>query len=172
MVVILMGVSGAGKSAVGELLADRLGWEFYDGDDFHPVSNIRKMTAGEPLNDEDRGPWLESIRAQIRHLEVTGTDAVVTCSALKETYRQKLLDGSNQTRLLYLRGSRALIEQRLRQRKGHYFDVGLLSSQFETLEEPSNAVVVEIDGDLESVISAVARALAPEMTGTSEEEGE
>ena len=172
MVVILMGVSGAGKSAVGELLADRLGWGFYDGDDFHPASNIRKMTAGEPLTDEDRGPWLELIRAQIHRLEVTGTDAIVACSALKETYRQQLLDGSRHTRLVYLRGSRALIEQRLRQRKDHYFDVGLLSSQFETLEEPTNAVVVEIDGDLQSVTSAVAGALAIEVTGTSEEEGD
>lgn len=172
MIVILMGVSGAGKSTVGKLLAKRLGWSFYDGDDLHPESNVRKMTAGQPLTDEDRAPWLESIRQQIHQLEVTGTDAIVACSALKEAYRQQLMADTRHTQLVYLRGSKVLIEHRLRQRKGHFFDADLLSSQFEALEEPAGVAVVEIEGDLDSVTSAAARAIAREVTGTSEEEGE
>lgn len=171
MIVIVMGVSGAGKTAVGELLASQLGWVFHDGDDLHPAANVRKMSAGQPLTDDDRRPWLESIRALIHKLEVMGTDAIVACSALKEEYRELLLAGTRDARIVYLRGTPTLIERRLRQRREHYFDVDLLASQFETLEEPKAAVVIDIDADLESVTAAVAQALSLETTGTSKEEG-
>ena len=170
MVVILMGVSGSGKTAVGEMLAKHLGWIYCDGDDFHPESNIRKMAAGQPLSDRDRVPWLASIRSRIDELESSGTDAIVGCSALKEKYRQQLLADTRETRLVYLRGSRALIEQRLRQRQGHFFAVDLLASQFAALEEPTAGIVVEIDQDLDTVTATVAQALALEMSGTSDEE--
>jgi gluconokinase len=170
MVVILMGVSGAGKTAVGDLLASRLGWAHFDADDFHPQSNIRKMSAGRPLTDEDRDPWLASIRARIDRLERAGINAIIGCSALKEKYRQQLMTGTRDTRLVYLRGSRALIEWRLRQRQGHFFDPDLLASQFEALEEPTVGIVVDIDQDLDSVTTAVARALEVEVPDSSEEE--
>lgn len=170
MVVILMGVSGAGKTAVGEILAQRLGWSFHDGDDLHPEPNIRKMSAGEPLTDADRRPWLESIRTLVDEHERSGRDAVVTCSALKESYRRRLLAGTRDTRLVYLRGTPALIEQRLRRRRGHFFDPRLLASQFAALEEPEAAVVVDVDADLSAVVAAVQSALALPATETSDEQ--
>lgn len=171
MVVILMGVSGAGKTAVGELLAKRLGWSFLDGDDLHPVSNVEKMSSGRPLTDEDRGPWLDSIQTKIRQLEDSGTHTILACSALKEAYRRHLLADAQRTRLVYLRGSEALIEQRLRQRKRHYFEVGLLASQFEALEEPGEeVVVVDVDTDLETIVGKIMMALELRAKASSEEE--
>lgn len=167
-----MGVSGAGKTAVGELLAGRLGWAHFDADDLHPESNIRKMSAGQPLTDEDRDPWLASIRTRIDRLERSDSNAIIGCSALKEKYRQQLMTDTQDTRLVYLRGSHALIERRLRRRQGHFFDTDLLASQFEALEAPTDAAVVDIDQDLESVATAVARALEVELPGVSEEERE
>jgi gluconokinase len=159
VIVVLMGVSGAGKTAVGERLAQRLGWPFVDGDDLHPASNIRKMTAGVPLTDDDRFPWLERIRdAIVEHAEA-GCSAVVACSALKRKYRQLLLTGQADTRLVYLRGTPAVFERRLGERRGHFFDPNLLASQLETMEEPRDALVVDVDGELEAVVDAVVAAL-------------
>ena len=110
MIILLMGVSGAGKTAVGETLASKLGWTFYDGDDFHPAANVHKMSSGKPLTDEDRRPWLDAIRTLIQRLEAEGTDAVIACSALKQAYRDRLLASPDQAQLVYLRGSRELIE--------------------------------------------------------------
>jgi len=159
MIVILMGVSGAGKTAVGERLAARLGWAFHDGDDFHPEANVRKMAAGEPLDDEDRRPWLAAIRELLAAHEREGTDAVVACSALKETYRSYLLSGSPSARIVYLRGTPALIEERLSRRRGHFFRADLLASQFASLEEPSSALVVDVDAELDVVVARVLAAL-------------
>lgn len=159
MIVILMGVSGAGKTAVGERLAVRLGWAFHDGDDFHPEVNVRKMSAGEPLTDEDRRPWLAAIRELIEALGRKGTDAIVACSALKDEYRRYLLAGAPSARIVYLRGTPLLIEERLRWRRGHFFRADLLASQFATLEEPSSAAVVDVDAELEVVVERVLAAL-------------
>jgi gluconokinase len=154
-----MGVSGAGKTAVGELLAERLGWALVDGDDLHPASNIRKMTAGVPLTDEDRFPWLQKIRDAIVEHSRSGRSAIVACSALKESYRKLLLQGQLDTRLVYLRGTPAVLERRLGERRGHFFDPNLLTSQLETMEEPKDALVVDVDAELEAVVEAVASAL-------------
>lgn len=159
MIVILMGVSGVGKSAVGERLAARLGWAFHDGDDFHPQANVRKMAAGQPLTDEDRWPWLAAIREAIEAHERDGTDAIFACSALKEDYRRYLLANAPSARIVYLRGARSLIEERLRSRKGHFFRVDLLASQLASLEEPSAAVVVDVDAELDVVVERVLTAL-------------
>ncbi len=164
-----MGVSGAGKTAVGELLADRLGWSFVDADDLHPASNVRKMTAGVPLTDEDRLPWLLSVRDVILEHAGSRRSAVVACSALKREYREILLTGDPlmgqaETRLVYLRGAPALLERRLRKRQGHFFDPNLLASQLETLEEPKNALVVDVGGELEAVVDAVVTGLGLPMS--------
>lgn len=154
-----MGVSGAGKTAVGESLAERLGWPFVDGDDLHPASNIRKMTAGVPLTDEDRFPWLQKIRDAIVEHVGSGRSAIVACSALKRSYRELLLQGQPDTRLVYLRGTPDVLERRLSERRDHFFDPNLLVSQLETMEEPNDAVVVDVDAELEAVVEAVATAL-------------
>ena len=154
-----MGVSGAGKTAVGELLAKRLGWPFVDGDDLHPASNIRKMAAGVPLTDEDRFPWLQSVRDAIVEHAGSGRSAIVACSALKKSYRTLLLQGQPDTRLVYLRGTPAVLERRLGERRGHFFDPNLLASQLDTMEEPDDAVVVDVDAELDTVVEAVATAL-------------
>jgi gluconokinase len=165
MVVILMGVSGAGKTAVGERLAAHLGWAFHDGDDFHPEANVRKMAAGEPLTDEDRRPWLAAIRELIEAHELEGRDAIVACSALKEAYRRYLLADAPTTRIVYLRGTPSLIEERLRRRRGHFFRAELLASQFAALEEPSSAVVVDVDAEPDVVVGRVLVALGLSPSG-------
>jgi gluconokinase len=159
MVVILMGVSGAGKTAVGERLAQRLGWPFHDGDDLHPPANRRKMAAGQPLDDDDRRPWLLAIRELIGEHEASGRSAVVACSALKEAYRRLLLADTQATRIVYLRGTPELIAERLRGRRGHFFSSTLLPTQFAALEEPGDAAVVDVDAELEVVVDRVVDAL-------------
>jgi gluconokinase len=159
-----MGVSGAGKTAVGEFLAKRLGWPFVDGDDLHPASNVRKMTAGVPLTDEDRLPWLQSVRDAIAEHAGSGRSAVVACSALKRDYRKLLVEGQADTRLVYLRGTPAVLQRRLSDRSGHFFDPNLLASQLETMEEPEDAFVVDIDVELEGVVDAVVNGLGLRMS--------
>ncbi len=154
-----MGVSGAGKTAVGERLAAHMGWPFVDGDDLHPAGNVEKMTAGVPLTDEDRLPWLKSVRDAISKHAGAGRSAVVACSALKEEYREVLLEGQTGTKLVYLRGTQAVLARRLRERRGHFFDPNLLPSQLETLEEPRDALVVDVDGELDAVVEAVLKGL-------------
>ena len=134
-VLVVMGVSGSGKTTIAALLAGRLGWDFEDGDDFHPAANVAKMHAGTPLTDEDRWPWLHSIAAWIDATRAGG-HGVVACSALKRAYRDILIGSRTDVRLVYLRGSRTLIARRQAARTGHYMPASLVDSQFDALEEP------------------------------------
>jgi gluconokinase len=152
---ILMGVSGCGKTAIGKLLAQRLGWDFYDADDFHPPENIAKMTAGIPLNDDDRRPWLTALHDLISNCLEEGHPGVLACSALKENYRQVLLTGNPNVHVVYLKGDFDLILSRMSARNGHYMKPGMLKSQFKTLEEPLNAQTVPISMSMEEIVAAI-----------------
>lgn len=134
--IVVMGVAGSGKSTVGALLAERLGWPFRDADEFHPPENVAKMSAGAPLTDEDRWPWLAAIGAWIDGRRAAGGHCVVTCSALKRVYRDRLIGGRAGVRLVYLDGSQALIEARMKARRNHFMPPALLASQFAALEPP------------------------------------
>jgi carbohydrate kinase (thermoresistant glucokinase family) len=135
-ILLLMGVSGCGKSTTGRRLAKKLGWPFRDADSFHPPANIAKMSAGQPLADEDRWPWLDAIGEWLDLHRKGGTRGIVSCSALKRVYRHRLMHNRPEVRLVYLKGSRKLIADRLTRRRGHFMPPMLLESQFETLEEP------------------------------------
>jgi gluconokinase len=135
VIVIVFGVSGAGKTTIGKLLAQEVGWHFYEADDFHSQANIEKMQNGIPLTDEDRWPWLENLRQLIKRSLETGENAVVACSALKRAYRERLRVG-DEVKFVFLRGDYALIEKQLRRRHGHFMNPELLRSQFADLEEP------------------------------------
>jgi len=160
--LIVMGVSGAGKSTIGEKLAERLGWKFEDGDRFHPPSNVAKMSAGQPLTDEDRWPWLRAIADEIARVSEAAGHVVIASSALKRAYRDILVHGRPDVRIVYLDGTQDLIASRLALRKGHFMPPGLLESQFKTLEPPDaseNAVTVSIDGSVETVVNDILRQL-------------
>jgi gluconokinase len=159
MVIILMGVAGSGKTTIGTALAQRLGWAFRDADEFHPKANIEKMGRGIPLDDDDRRPWLETIRASIaRHISA-GENAIFGCSALKRNYRELLAVAPDKVRFVYLKGSPALIAERLRTRRGHFFDPNLLRSQFDALEEPQGVIEVDIAADPEAIVDSMLAAL-------------
>jgi gluconokinase len=147
MIIIVMGVTGAGKTTVGRLLAEELGWQFADADNFHPPGNVEKMRHGIPLTDADRRPWLQSLREQIATWIAAGRNAVLACSALKRSYRQELVAGP-EVRFVYLKGSAGLISDRLRLRHGHFADEQILAGQFADLEEPEeepeHAITVDI----------------------------
>lgn len=143
MIVIVMGVSGAGKTTVGELLADRMGCGFSDADDFHPPANVEKMRAGIALTDDDRWPWLKALRQAIEDWQAAGESRVIACSALKDAYRD-VLSPRDDVVFVYLKGDTEMIASRLKARKGHYMNPNLLTSQFAALEEPADAVVVDI----------------------------
>jgi len=134
--LIVMGVSGSGKSTIAEILAGRLGWPFRDGDEFHPPANVAKMHAGMPLTDEDRWPWLAAIAAWIAEAREKGEHVIVTSSALRRVYRDALRDGHGDVRFVFLEGSKDLIATRLAKRKNHFMPPSLLDSQFATLEPP------------------------------------
>jgi gluconokinase len=158
MIILLMGVSGSGKTTVGTLLAERLGWEFQDGDGFHPRSNVEKMQRGIPLTDADRLPWLAAIAAWIDEARAAGRHAVVACSALKRRYREILIGNRPDVRLVYLKGDAALIAGRMARRKGHFMPSALLASQFAALEEPGpeeKAIVVPIDRTPEEIVASL-----------------
>jgi len=160
--LIVMGVSGSGKSTIGEALAERLGWGYEDGDKFHPASNIAKMSAGQPLTDEDRWPWLQAIADEIDRVCEAGEHAVIACSALKRAYRDILVHGRSDVRIIYLKGTQELIASRLALRKGHFMPPGLLASQFKTLEPPGtdeNPVTVSIDAPVEAIVDDIVTQL-------------
>jgi gluconokinase len=160
--LVVMGVSGSGKSTIAEHLAARLGWRYVDGDLFHPPANVAKMSAGHPLTDEDRWPWLRAIAAEIDRLAAAGTRAVVACSALKRAYRDILAHGRDDVRIVFLDGTKDLIAKRLAARKGHFMPPGLLDSQFKTLEPPQPSeqpITVSIDASVDGIVNDIVRQL-------------
>ena len=154
-----MGVSGSGKTTVGEKLAQSLNYEFADADDFHPPDNIDKMRHGIPLNDADRIPWLESIQNAIKAWITANRNVILACSALKASYRQKLLLDSKYIKLIYLKGSFEVIQGRLQQRQNHFMSEKLLGSQFDDLEEPADAISVDVSKSVENIVQDILEKL-------------
>ena len=150
-----MGVSGSGKTTIGEALARELGWPFIDADDLHPPQNILKMASGVPLEDADRWPWLDLLNERLRAQQ----NAVLACSALKEAYRQRLTRGVERWRFVYLHGSFELIAARLAGRRHRYMPAALLRSQFEALEPPAQAIAVDVAGEVQTSVAAIAAQL-------------
>ncbi|KST58151.1 carbohydrate kinase [Methylobacterium sp. GXS13] len=164
-VLVVMGVSGSGKSTVGALIAERLGWIFVDGDSFHTPEHVAKMHAGHALDDEDRAPWLARIAVWIQHRLAAGESGVVVCSALRRAYRDVLTHGSRRVRIVYLDGDRAVVARRLAERHGHFMSPRLLDSQFATLEAPGpdeHPISVGIDAPPEVIADRVVAQLAEE----------
>lgn len=159
MAIVLMGVSGCGKTRIGEALSQTIGWPFYDGDDYHPQANIDKMSQGIPLNDDDRQPWLEDLHEIIReHLE-RGVDVIVSCSALKAKYRETLKGDLQNVRFVHLAGSMELIYERLQHRNGHFMKAEMLNSQFADLEPPQEALSISIDQPVDGVVAEIVEKL-------------
>ncbi|HEV2799022.1 MAG TPA: gluconokinase [Pyrinomonadaceae bacterium] len=156
--VVLMGVAGSGKTTIGRLLASELGWRFYDADDFHPPANVSKMSSGIPLEDADRLPWLEILRALISDSLARGESGVLACSALKASYRDHLLL-DERVKLVYLKGDFALIRERLETRRGHFMRTEMLESQFAALEEPDKELHVDIAAAPVEVVRAIRARL-------------
>ncbi len=160
-----MGVTGSGKTTVGTVLAQQLGWEFADADDFHPPANVAKMKAGIPLDDADRAPWLASLRQAIEQWIAKRENVVLACSALKKNYRDELAVG-REVRFVYLKGSYDLIYQRLKQRHGHFASEKILAGQFADLQEPDDAFTVEIDQPVEEIVAEIRCGLELDRDGT------
>jgi gluconokinase len=154
-----MGPAGSGKTTAGELLASQLGWEFVDGDSFHPAANIAKMARGVPLDDADRIPWLNSIRDAMEQWRAQHRNVVLACSALKRSYRERLQIHPDE-RLVYLKGNYELLRERLHSRRGHYAGEQLLASQFADLEEPADAVAVDAAQSPEEIVAEIRKRLA------------
>lgn len=162
MIVVVMGVCGCGKTTVGRALAQELGWTFIEADDLHPPENVAKMARGIALTDDDRWPWYDRIVLELRRLTDSGRHVVLACSALKQSYRDRLARGG-ELRVAYLKGDAATIEPRLAARKGHFMPASLLASQFATLQEPADAIVVDIRQPVPAQVAAIARALREEL---------
>ena len=160
MILVLMGVSGSGKTTIGALLAKALQWRFYEGDALHSAANRSKMTRGIALTDADRLPWLHRIRRLIERCLADGVDAVITCSALKQSYREVLGSDARQVRLVYLKGTPKLINARLGKRKGHFMPSSLLPSQFAALEEPRDAITIDVSDDPAQIVDNIRKRLA------------
>ena len=157
MVIIIFGVSGAGKTTIGKLLARDLRWRFIEADDFHPAANIEKMRSGHPLTDNDRWPWLEQLRQQIERSLSARENAVLACSALKRAYRDRL-DVSDEIKFVFLRGDYALVQKQLRSRHGHFMNAALLQSQFDDLEEPEsdeNVLTIDLGRTPEEIVNRI-----------------
>jgi gluconokinase len=159
MIVIVMGVTGAGKTTIGRALATALGGEFHDGDDLHSAASKLKMHRGIALDDSDRAPWLAAIRRLIEAMLSQGRDGVVACSALKQSYRDEIVVDPNAVKIVYLKGSKELIAARLRNRGAHFMNPDLLQSQFDTLEEPRDAIVVDIAAAPEAIVNEIVAGL-------------
>jgi gluconokinase len=159
MIVIIMGVTGVGKTTVGRLLAQRTGWPLYDADDYHSPANVEKMRAGVPLTDEDRWPWLDRLNALLCAAHAKGESAILACSALKQRYRERLQQGLQGVRWVHLKGDIELIRSRLQQRKGHYMNPALLQSQFDALESPRDAVIIDVGDEPVALAQRVLTAL-------------
>jgi gluconokinase len=158
MIIVVMGVTGSGKTTIGSMLAERLGFAFADADDFHSAANKEKMHKGIPLTDADRQPWLAAMHDQIAKWIASNQNAVLACSALKNSYRRQLWEGP-EAQFVYLRGSYELIAERLRQRKGHFADEHILAGQFADLEEPPDAISVDIAPPPEKIVAEISRRL-------------
>ena len=161
MVIIVFGVAGAGKTTIGELLAQELHWKFYDADDFHPPVNIEKMERGEPLTDEDRQPWLESLRETIKRSLAANENAVLACSALKTKYRDRLRV-TPEVKFVFLHGNHMRIAEQLKNRGGHFMNPALLESQFADLEEPTpseNVLTVELGDSPRDLVEKIKTSL-------------
>lgn len=159
MIILVMGVSGSGKTTVGQLLAKSLGWEFCDADALHPAANIEKMSRGIPLDDADRKPWLERLQQAIAQWLQEDKNMVLACSALKAAYRQILLQDKERIKLIYLKGDFKIIQERLRKRPDHYMPPELLQSQLDTLEEPSKAIYIDVSQPPEVVVREIKTKL-------------
>jgi gluconokinase len=159
MILIVMGVAGSGKSTVGRFFAQKLGWTFLDGDDFHPSANVDKMSRGIPLSDSDRLPWLQSIRKEIDRLHTSGQSAVVACSALKSSYRQILAANDQDTYFIFLQGTYEELYERLAQRTGHFMKPGMLQSQFDALEVTPDLIAVHAMDPPEKIYEDVRKRL-------------
>ena len=157
MVIVILGVSGSGKTTLGQLLAAELDWPFFDADEFHPPASIEKMSRGIPLTDGDRWPWLNAIRAHIESLTAQGENGVVTCSGLKQAYRERLQVAG--VRFVFLKGDYALIESRMKARS-HFMRPDMLASQFAALEEPADALVVDVSQPPEECVRVIKEALS------------
>ena len=162
MIIVVMGVSGCGKTTVGRMLGEALGWPFFDADDFHPEANVAKMRSGIPLTDDDRCPWLDRLVAEMGAIDHRGDHAVLGCSALRQAYRERLARAGD-VRFVYLKGDRDTIAARLASRSGHYMPPTLLDSQLATLEEPTDAIVVDIRLSAEEQVAAIRFALSQEQ---------
>jgi gluconokinase len=160
--LIVMGVAGSGKTSVGKTLAARLGWEFFDADGYHPPENIAKMASGMPLDDADRAPWLAALHDLLHRTLQAGRHPVLACSALKQSYRERLLTGNDGIRIVYLKGEYDLIFSRMTARGEHYMKPGMLQSQFDALEEPADAVTVDIGQPIKEIVEAILRDLQAE----------
>ena len=161
MIIVIFGVTAAGKTTVGQLLARELGWEFYEADDFHSVDNVEKMKRGVPLTDEDRQPWLGRLRKLIGRCLAAGENAVLACSALKKAYRDRLRV-SEEVKFVFLRGNRERISEQLQHRRGHFMNPALLESQFEDLEEPRSSeqvLTVDLGGSPRDLVQLIKKKL-------------
>lgn len=157
--IVLMGVSGSGKTSVGRKLAGRLGWDFYEGDEYHPPENVARMAAGQPLEDRDRAPWLARLRALVWKALAQDRPGVLAASLLKRAYRQQVLGGLEGVQLVFLCGDYELIHKRMQQRADHYMGAGMLASQFADLEEPPEALVVEVSAEVEQIVDEIVTRL-------------
>ncbi len=164
MIVVLMGVSGVGKTTVGRILSGKLGWPLFDADEFHSALSIEKMRNGIPLEDADRWPWLDRMNAMLREREGRGESVLLACSALKQVYRDRLSKGTADLRWIYLKGAFELIRERLEARKGHYMKAGLLESQFAALEEPGDALNIDVDDTPHAIADSILRRLKESPT--------
>ena len=160
MLIIITGVSGVGKTTIGKLLSENMGWTFYEGDDYHTDVNLAKMRNGTPLTDDDRWPWLDALRTKISEIVLHEKDAVLSCSALKESYRMRLGSGLKDIVFVYLRGDYQLVLKRIYARVGHFMSADLLVSQYSDLEEPQNGIIVDAALEPMAIINYLKRALS------------